>query len=142
LVAADVDPNQPLDVRFAGGDAPPFAGSIIAPPALTMIEPPCFTGASACPPFDRSRDLAVRWTVADGFVRIDVRKPADTIIAAHCVFDARAGLGVIPRALVPPLGKVSLWVHTYAATTIRGADGSALHLRVDAPSKEWTFVDR
>lgn len=134
-------PNQAIDVRFSGDDTPAFAGTLVAPSAISLIEPPCPPRQTTCPAFDRSRDLVVRWNGAGhGFVRFDVITTTSVLLSAHCTFDARTGQGVIPQALIPPSGDVRLWVHSYAAAAIPGARGSMLHLRVDAPSAEWTFA--
>jgi hypothetical protein len=156
-------PGQPLDFRFAGADGPSFAGSVIAPSALTMTEPACVLNRPAacpggddacgretvrgtqqrCAPFDRARGLAVRWApTTHGYVSVRARATVKSpLTPSECTFDARAGFGVIPHAILPA-GDVNLEFGSYEAASFVGEKGSLLHVRVRAPGYEWVFADR
>ncbi len=135
--------DQPIDIRFEGGDAPSFAGTVVAPPAIALVEPACASSQPTCAPFDRSRDLVVRWTAAShGYVTVELRRPGSALLTNHCTFDARAGSGVVPRAIVPPRGDVELAFRPFAAASFAGERGSMLHVSVEAPVREWLIADR
>lgn len=129
-------PDQSVTVRFDGAVAPRFAHTLMAPPRIDWLEPVCRPAPSRrCASFDRTRDLVVRWTPAPhGRVRVELRGNG----RVACAFDARAGAGVVPQALLPA-GAIDMTVvaEEYAKVT---AGQSELHVELDAPYEERDFA--
>lgn len=157
------EPDQPLAFAFRGKDAPSFSGTVVTPPAITLLEPTCeltrppacradddacsrktFRGREPrCTPFDRSRDLVVRWTpAAHGYVSVAVGKEGSAFLTPTCAFEARSGAGVVPSAILPRDGNVTLRFHAFETASFPGDRGSVLHVRVEGPAREWLFADR
>jgi hypothetical protein len=113
-----------------GAELPAFkAQTLVAPSNIVLAAPAC--PASTCPDLNRTQDLAVAWTggVA-GTVSFTVEADgADTENTVTCEFDAKAGSGSVPHALLELLasptsgdgsGSLSVISHSVRQFTLGG----------------------
>lgn len=97
--------GEMLTVRAAGGEVPAFEGTLRAPTAVQLSEPkPQADGAFAMTP---TADQTFRWSggtagtaVVIAFESNDAGSPG---LDATCTFDAAAGAGVVPGAVLAKL---------------------------------------
>ncbi|MEA2751805.1 MAG: hypothetical protein QOI41_5948 [Myxococcales bacterium] len=95
-----------MTVSGAGGaDLPAFAGQSLVTPTQVAVTAPACTGT--CPDLDRTQDLIVAWTGAGaGKVVVTFETISDTqAVLLQCRFDATAGTGTVPAALLGKLDK-------------------------------------
>jgi hypothetical protein len=99
-------PGDMLVASASGSaDVPAFTTpGLVAPNELTVTSPACTGG---CPPLDRTQDLQVAWTGGGaGKMVVTFETISDpTTVLLECHFDASAGMGVVPAALLGKLGK-------------------------------------
>jgi hypothetical protein len=90
-----------VSVQGAGGaDLPAFAPqTVIAPDDVHVTTPGC---GAQCPPIDRSKDMLVQWMAGGaGKVQVTLEGDSDTqTVLVQCTFDAAAGTGMVPSALL------------------------------------------
>lgn len=95
-----------MTVSGAGGaDLPAFAAQSLVTPTQVAVTAPACTGT--CPDLDRTQDLTVAWTGAGaGKVVVTFETISDTqAVLLQCKFDATAGTGTVPAALLGKLDK-------------------------------------
>jgi hypothetical protein len=88
-----------------GADLPAFAAQSLVTPTQVLVTAPACTGT--CPDLDRTQDLTVAWTGAGaGKVVVTFETISDTqAVLLQCRFDATAGTGTVPAALLGKLDK-------------------------------------
>ena len=96
-----------LTAKGAGGaDLPAFAlQTLTAPGDIVLTSMGC--AGSVCPDLDRTQDLVVTWT-GGGAGKVGVLFETDSDVShvdLTCDFDATAGTGTVPHALLMLLGK-------------------------------------
>jgi hypothetical protein len=96
-----------LTAKGAGGaDLPAFALQTITAPGDIVLTSTGCTG-SVCPDLDRTQDFVVTWT-GGGAGKLGVIFETDSDVSHEdlsCDFDAAAGTGTVPHALLMLLGK-------------------------------------
>lgn len=155
--AGSYGPGAPITYRARGGEVPDVDVTVNAPPPLQWLEPACREARPPrCPPgrregcprrcgpaLDRRRDLTVRWVpFTGGVVRVWVYPGAEAIaVTLPCVFDARAGSGIIPsRMLQLPDPDLVVQMEPVGRNVV---ERGGVQLRADAsgPRTELAFGD-
>jgi hypothetical protein len=97
-----VSPGQTVTVTASGAAVPAFMQSIVAPPALNLTKPTAGSGGHYS--ISTSADLAVAWSAghAGDSVLFQALSGASAYYFA-CTWDATAGEGTVPKAIVAPL---------------------------------------
>ncbi|MBS2032925.1 MAG: hypothetical protein JST54_33945 [Deltaproteobacteria bacterium] len=111
-----------------GGPVPAFQGTVTAPSPISLI-PPNVDGG---PIIDRANDFSIDWDVVgppNGQVQLTV---ANGLTSARCVFDASAGTGTIPAAVLQqvPAGAGSLTGTSLGQVTVPAGDSGSVVLDV------------
>jgi len=100
-----------VEVSAAGGDVPAFSSTQVAPPPATLT-------STASPAIDRTQPHTVTWsTTSTGTVLYSVFQPDDGGIVhyAQCLFDAGAGTGTLPPALLAELPSTGTATYSLAS---------------------------
>jgi hypothetical protein len=92
--------DQVTVIGSGGADLPAFPKqTITAPSGVMLTSPGC--DAQVCPDLNATQDLVVTWTggVAG---KVNIIFSGDSLV--RCSFDAAAGMGTVPRAVLAQLG--------------------------------------
>lgn len=124
--------GTPLRVQAAGGVAPPFDLTIVAPSMIKVIAPVARPGLDSAPRIDSTKDLVTRWELVAGEAASgSVVFLIDWVLPGHdrkkqsmtttCTFEVTARTGVVPaQALASfPKGLVAMGFSTEAKTRQR-----------------------
>jgi hypothetical protein len=102
-------PGQTFNVSAVGADIAAFSGaSAAAPNDIVITSPSGGTGTNLMYAIDESTDLVITWTGGSAGAQVDVNlsnlDDSSLALNASCTFDASAGTGTIPTALLTQLG--------------------------------------
>ncbi len=117
-------PGQTLTASASGGVVPAFGPvSVVAPAYITLTAPVVVSGAVTIP---TTSDLSVSWTGGQpGAVVYFQSFGATQGQVLNCAFDATAGSGTIPAAVMAPLegaaGAVLIWAQGTSETITAGS---------------------
>lgn len=91
--------GEPLTITASGGEVPAFTEQLTAPSQITITTPPAPTGDLIIPV---AQDFMVGWTGGNGLVQVALGNlgGGDLVV---CRFQASAGSGVIPQAMLAQL---------------------------------------
>lgn len=109
-----------LQAKATGGDVPAFSGTVVGPAAVTLTAPVADGGRHQ---IDTSSELPVAWTGGETGATVAVQLVAfkgSTPISIGCRFDAAAGSGTVPKAVIAQLAGStgSLYVSQLRASSL------------------------
>jgi hypothetical protein len=124
-------PGETFNVSAVGADVLAFSGaSAAAPNDIVITSPSGGTGTNLMYAIDESTDLVITWTggSAGAAVEVNLSNLDDHSLAlnASCMFDASAGTGTIPTALLTQLGSfTSGYLEMFPISTASVASANA-----------------
>lgn len=124
-------PGETFNVSAVGADVAAFSGvSAAAPNDIVITSPSGGTATNLMYAIDESTDLVITWTggSAGAQVAVNLSNLDDHSLAlnANCMFDASAGTGTIPTALLTQLGSfTSGYLQMYPISTASVASANA-----------------
>lgn len=130
--------GETLSIDASGGEVPPFSGTVVAPPSITVTAPDLPPGVGRVL-VDRASDLPVTWAPIAGDagpstieVTISGAGTASARAVVTCSFDASAGSAAIPAKALAGIqaGEASLSIATRRATRVIAGDW-AVELQAD-----------
>jgi hypothetical protein len=124
-------PGNTFNVSAVGADIAAFSGaSAAAPNDIVITSPSGGTGTNLMYTIDESTDLVITWTGGSAGAEVDVNlsnlDDSSLALSASCIFDASAGTGTIPTALLTQLGSfTSGYLQMYPISTASVASSNA-----------------
>jgi hypothetical protein len=124
-------PGETFNVSAVGADVAAFSGaSAAAPSDIVVTSPSGGTGTNLMYAIDESTDLVITWTGGSAGAEVDVNlsnlDDNSLALSASCMFDAAAGTGTIPMALLTQLGSfTSGYLEMFPISTASVASANA-----------------
>jgi hypothetical protein len=124
-------PGETFNVSAVGADIAAFSGaSAAAPNDIVITSPSGGTGTNLMYAIDESTDLVITWTGGSAGAEVDVNlsnlDDSSLALSASCTFDASAGTGTIPMALLTQLGSfTSGYLEMFPISTASVASANA-----------------
>lgn len=104
-IKLDLDPGETMTVSASGATVPSFSQSLVAPPALVLTKPSPGSGGQYS--IATSAELSVAWSGGQAGDSVYLQGySGGSAYYFECTWDATAGQGTVPKALLTPLAGV------------------------------------